>query len=149
MTDKYQPTLKEIVCEMKNGLVPSSIRKLGISLVKILKHVGLMSVGGTLVVNSCGYLVPTILRFFDECKDDGPFPSLNPYEEMTALGLSLIITVPSAGLSGVYHISVYLKNPKYLAIPLTTNAISLVYETYREAKQRLIEKTDSLDDRLV
>ncbi|MBI2545119.1 MAG: hypothetical protein HYW22_00775 [Candidatus Aenigmarchaeota archaeon] len=130
MSTDYRPGLREIASEMER-IFSFELRELyphGIG--KSMAYFGKGMLEGGLGIVTTPYAIPTVIRHLNDLERLPPDTS--EMFGVIAGGIYGVI-LDSAAISG------YVSDPKYLAIPIATNAISFLYEWVRRARNHLIE----------
>jgi len=144
MEEEYQPTKKEVLGEMWDGVRSSFTKEKASKVGKPFKEFGNagLEVGWTLL--TMPYVIPSFVR---GCKDDAVKPSyeFDSNAEMVGAYTGCIGgLVADVGQIVGYAYAVKHDHPEILLIPVATNVASGLYEIgrkmYGNAKQRVLEK---------
>ncbi|MBI2545241.1 MAG: hypothetical protein HYW22_01415 [Candidatus Aenigmarchaeota archaeon] len=128
MPTDYRPSLREIASEMRRELVESGpVRFTG------------MFLGLNVALITGPYAIPSVVRMSREPEPTQTKRYFRPSEN--AGGITGVITGMGLDALVVYG---YFNDPKYLAIPAATNALSALYEWGRHARGRLIERSTEI-----
>ena len=147
MTKEYEPTKKEVLSEMWNGIrnkfTKENVSKVG----KSLKDFGACAGGIAGVMLAIPYIIPTTVRDFRNSNGDTGGNSL----AQNIGGYTGVFSGLVADIGQVlgYSYAVKENHPEFLLIPIATNAASGAYEIgrkmYFNAKKRVLENYNSKD----
>ena len=161
MTQSYEPTKREVLCEMLKPVNEAFNRFPNFKqAVKGSLVIPVVSAAFTAVA-STPFVIPTIARMgYESGKSEGErriwsndqnaFVEEKPHPVGNAVGFGLIAAAFGACEYSFLQDQIN-SNPQYLAIPLVTNALSGLYElgrrAYRKTRERLVKRHGDLEAR--
>lgn len=150
MTEKYEPSNKEVYAEMWYGIKDLLKRNLP-KTIRLLKDFGVYSGDIAVKVALAPYAIPTGVRKIEESESDGRVS-----KDWDDYSLAQKVGSWAGAYGGIaidigqivgYYLLAKNDHPEALAIPVATNLISGVYElgrlSYRNARQRILEGPDN------
>ena len=137
MTKEYNPTRKEILREVVNGV---SLKNTGSK----LKQAGGDFIAAASIFSLCPYIFPTTIRVRNDIKSSGEKVKLDVTDHI-GFGAGIIAAIGSyVAQAGGYLYAVKHDHPEALLIPVVTNVVSGAYEigrkAYNNTRQKLISK---------
>jgi hypothetical protein len=146
MADEYQPTKREVLSEIWNGVRSKFTRENTSNVGKSLKDfVGMYAVGTAFMVGM-PYAIPTYARGFKNHENSDYDLEMNA-QIVGEIGGIVTGVVADIGQVVGYGYAVKEDHPEFLLIPVATNIASGVYEIgrkmYNNARQRVLDKHKS------